>query len=467
MLKKHSKFFESLLLLADWCTLSISWVFSYYLRCHSGLIPVYKGIPPVKIYLILLIFIIPLWGIVFKVFGLYRPRRVSTRLSEIIDIGKASTFATLILISLTFLFRQYEFSRLVFLFFWVFSIVFLGLTRILFREFLRFIRQKGYNKRHALVVGAEKHAQELVRNLRKHLELGIQVAGFLSNEANSIGKSILGTKVLGQYSDVRDIIIKHDIDIVFITLPFHAHHYLKEVLEKIGDEMVTIMVLPDFFDFVTLRGNVSEFEGMPLIGLRDTPLYGWNIIFKKILDFFLATLILVFMSPIMLIIALLIKITSKGSVFFKQERMGMDGKSFNLLKFRTMHVNAEQETGPVWAEENDPRRTKIGKFLRMTSLDELPQFFNVIKGDMSIVGPRPERPVFIKNFRNTTPRYMLRHKMKAGITGWAQVCGFRGNTSLEKRIQYDLYYIENWSLIFDLKIIWLTLWNGFVNKHAY
>jgi len=467
MLKKHSKFFETLLLLTDWFALTVAWVFSYYLRFYSGIIPVYKGIPPFKTYLTLLVFMIPLWWMVFKVFGLYRPRRVSTRLSEVVDIGKASTFATLILIALTFLFRQYEFSRLTFFYFWLINIVSLSLTRILFREFLRFLRQKGYNQRYALIVGTEKLGQDLVKKLKKHPELGVQITGFLTNDSNCVGTAIQGIKVLGKYSDVREFITKLGIDIVFVALPFNAHNQLREVLDWIGDEMVSIMVLPDLFEFITLRGNVSEFEGMPLISLRDTPLYGWNIIVKRLLDIVSASIVLIFTAPIMLIIAILIKLTSEGPILFKQERMGLDGKIFNMLKFRTMFVNAEQVTGPVWTKQGDPRCTSIGKLLRRTSLDELPQFFNVLRGDMSIVGPRPERPVFIENFRNTIPKYMLRHKMKAGITGWAQVSGWRGNTSLEKRIEYDLYYIENWSLNFDLKIIWLTLWNGFINKHAY
>ncbi len=467
MLKKHSKFFESILLLMDCVTLSVSWALSYYLRFYSGIIPVYKGIPPFKIYLTLLIFMIPLWSIVFRVFGLYRPRRVSTRMSEVVDIGKASTFAIMIFVSLTFLFRQYEFSRLTFFYFWFINIVFLSLARIVFREFLRFLRQKGYNQRYALIVGDEKMGQDLVTKLRKHPELGIQVAGFVTSDPNSVGTEIHGVKVIGKYSDVRELITKRGIDIILVALPFHAHNQLKEVLEWIGDETVSIMVLPDLFEFVTLRGSVSEFEGMPLISLRDTPLYGWNIIVKRVLDIVFSSLVIIFTSPVMLIIAILIKLTSRGPLLLKQERMGLDGKTFNMLKFRTMFTNAEQETGPVWAKKDDPRRTKIGKLLRKTSMDELPQFFNVLKGDMSIVGPRPERPVFIENFRNTIPKYMLRHKMKAGITGWAQVSGWRGNTSLEKRIEYDLYYIENWSLNFDLKIIWLTLWNGLINKHAY
>ncbi|MBI2472652.1 MAG: undecaprenyl-phosphate glucose phosphotransferase [Planctomycetes bacterium] len=467
MLKKHSKFFESVLLLMDWATLSVSWVLSYYLRFYSGVIPVYKGIPPFKIYLTLLIFMIPLWSVVFKTFGLYRPRRVSTRFSEVVDIGKASTFATLIFISLTFLFRQYEFSRLTFFYFWLINIVFLSLTRIVFREFLRFLRQKGYNQRYALIAGTEKLGQDLVTKLRRHPELGVQISGFLTNDSNDVGNDIQGIKVIGKYSDVRELIVNRGIDIVFVALPFHAHNQLKEVLDWIGDETVSIMVLPDLFEFVTLRGSVSEFEGMPLISLRDTPLYGWNIIVKRVLDIVFSSLVLILTAPAMLIIAILVKLTSRGPVLFKQERMGLDGKTFSMLKFRTMSVDAEEVTGPVWTKKDDPRCTGIGKLLRKTSLDELPQFFNVLKGNMSIVGPRPERPVFIENFRGTIPKYMLRHKMKAGITGWAQVSGWRGNTSLEKRIEYDLYYIENWSLNFDLKIIWLTVWNGLINKHAY
>ena len=242
---------------------------------------------------------------------------------------------------------------------------------------------------------------------------------------------------------------------------------LKSVLDDIGDEMVSIMVIPDLFEFATLRGGIGEFEGMPIISLRDTPLYGWNIVIKRVADIVLSLIIILITSPLMLGISLLIKATSRGPVFYSQERMGLDGKIFNMLKFRTMTIEAEKETGPVWAAKDDFRRTSIGSFLRKTSLDELPQFFNVLKGDMSIVGPRPERKFFIQQFRDKIPKYMLRHKMKAGITGWAQISGWRGNTSLEKRIECDLYYIENWSLRLDLEIMWLTILRGLINKHAY
>ena len=257
------------------------------------------------------------------------------------------------------------------------------------------------------------------------------------------------------------------IDMVLITLPLSAHERLKRILDDIGDEMVSIMLIPDLIELATLRGGIGEFDGMPIISLRDTPLYGWNLVIKRVADVVLSIIILLAVSPLMLIVSALVRATSKGPVFYRQERMGLDGKTFSMLKFRTMETQAEKETGPVWATKGDSRKTIIGTFLRKTSVDELPQFFNVIKGDMSIVGPRPEREFFIQQFRNKIPKYMLRHKMKAGITGWAQISGWRGNTSLEKRIEYDLYYIENWSLRFDLEIMWLTIWRGLINKHAY
>lgn len=467
MLKKHSKFFETLVLLIDLITLSSSWILAYFLRFHFPIIPPYKGIPSFYTYLTLLIIMLPLWYVVFKTFGLYRPRRISSKIAEVMDIVKATTTATLILISLTFFVRRDEFSRLTFLYFLIICVIALCVERILFREFLRFIRKRGYNLRYALIVGTGSLGQDITDRVHKHPELGIKVRGFLSEDNHQIGSELKGFKVLDTFENVRSVVVNHKIDIVFITLSLSAQEKLKSVLDDIGDEMVSIMVIPDLFEYATLRGGIGEFEGMPIISLRDTPLYGWNIVIKRVTDIVLSLIIILAVLPLMFVISLLIKATSRGSVFYRQERMGLDGKIFNMLKYRTMTIEAEKETGPVWAAKNDSRRTSIGTFLRKTSIDELPQFFNVIKGDMSIVGPRPEREFFIQQFRNKIPKYMLRHKMKAGITGWAQISGWRGNTSLEKRIEYDLYYIENWSIWFDFEIMLLTIWRGLVNKHAY
>jgi len=468
MLKKHSKFFETLVLLFDWVTLSISWILAYLLRFYYlPVIPVSKGIPPFITYLTLLVIMLPLWYIVFKAFGLYRPRRISSKIAEGMNIATATSIAIVILVTLTFFVRQYEFSRLTFLYFWINCVIFLSIERILFRELLRFIRKRGYNLRHALIVGTGSLGQDVTDRVHGHPELGIKIRGFLSEDNSQIGNELKGFKVLDTFENIRSVVMNQKIDMVLITLPLSAHEKLKDILNDIGDEMVSIMLIPDLLELATLRGGIGEFEGMPVISLRDTPLYGWNIVVKRVTDFVLSITILLAVSPLMLVISFLVKVTSRGPVFYSQERMGLDGKIFSMLKFRTMEIQAEKETGPVWAAKNDSRRTSIGTFLRKTSMDELPQFFNVLKGDMSIVGPRPEREFFIQQFRDKVPKYMLRHKMKAGITGWAQISGWRGNTSLEKRIECDLYYIENWSLRLDLAIMWLTIWRGLVNKHAY
>ena len=467
MLKKHSKFFETLVLLLDWITLSCSWVLAYYLRFYVPVIYEPEYIPPFIIYLTLLAIMLPLWYIVFKAFGLYRPRRISSKIAEIMDISKGTTIAVLILISFTFFVRQYEFSRLTFLYFWIISMVALCIERILFRELLRFIRRRGYNLRFALIVGTGSLGLNVTDRMRSHPELGIIIKGFLSEEKSQIGNELKGYMVLDTFENIRNVVLQQKIDMVLITLPLSAHEKLKTILDDIGDEIVSIMLIPDLIELATLRGGIGEFEGMPIISLRDTPLYGWNLVAKRVTDIVLSLAIVLAVSPLMLVISILVKLTSEGPVFYRQERMGLDGKIFSMLKFRTMATQAEKETGPVWAAKVDSRKTAIGAFLRRTSMDELPQFFNVLKGEMSIVGPRPERQFFIQQFRDKVPKYMLRHKMKAGITGWAQISGWRGNTSLEKRIEYDLYYIENWSLRFDMEIMWLTIWKGLINKHAY
>jgi Undecaprenyl-phosphate glucose phosphotransferase len=477
MLKKHAKFFENILFLADLAIIGASWFFSYYIRFYSGIFSIKKGIPPFHIYLYLIIPILLIWSFVFNAFGLYRPKRVFPYLNEIFDIVKACSFSVFVLVSLTFFFRQYEFSRLVFLGFWIMGVIALSLERLIFRELLRFLRKKGFNLRYAVIVGTGRLAKDVLKRIELHPEIGLKVVGFLSRaipsyppfvkggEGGLEGNTINGIPVIGTYGYIRDIIGEKDIDRVIIALPIEEHACIVELLKDIGDEMVDINVVPDLCEFMTLRGGIDELDGLPIINLQDTPLYGWNMVIKRTADIIFSILAIMITAPLIIFISLLIKVTSRGPIFFQQERMGMDGKRFVAYKFRTMIENAEEQTGPVWAKEGDERRTYIGGFLRRTNLDELPQFFNVLKGDMSIVGPRPERPIFVEQFRKSIPQYMLRHKMKAGITGWAQVNGWRGNTSIDKRIEYDLYYIENWSLMFDIKIILMTIWRGFKNAY--
>ncbi|MDY7030472.1 MAG: undecaprenyl-phosphate glucose phosphotransferase [Thermodesulfobacteriota bacterium] len=467
MLKKHSKFVESLLLLTDIVTIALSWVTSYYLRFYSGIVPVYKGIPPIKLYLFLLLLIIPIWVFVFKGFGLYRPKRTSSQMKELFDIAKASTFSVLLLISITYLATHDEFSRGVFLYFWLMNIITFSLSRITFREILRYLRRKGFNLKYILIIGAGDLGQHVAEKINDHPELGLKIAGFLTRHPEKVGSSLNGISILGLYDDVQRIVRENEIDQVFVALPLDEYLRLGDLLKSIEEEMVDINVVPDLIQFVMLRGGTEELDGLPIINLIDSPIYGWYRIFKRITDIVVSTLAIIVLFPLMIFIGTIIRLTSHGPIFYRQERMGLDGNIFNIYKFRSMKIGAEDNTGPVWASPNDPRKTLFGAFLRKTNLDELPQFFNVLRGDMSLVGPRPERPPFIEKFKKEIPKYMFRHKMKAGITGWAQVNGWRGNTSIEKRIEYDLYYIENWSLILDIRILWLTLWKGFASKNAY
>ena len=460
MLKAHSRVFEHLMLALDLVIVAGCWLFAYGLRFH---VFGHGNIPPFRDYLLQLVPILAVWGVAFKTFNLYRPYRFGSRLSEWKDIGKASTVGALVLVAImSFVFRGYDYSRAVILIFWIVSIAAAYLGRQAFREALRVARRRGYNQRYAVVVGGGEPAAEIMRVLQKRRDVGIRVLGILGDKLDGTAEA----PWLGGPEDIRAVLDTRPVDIVIIALPHAEYARLAGILNEIGDDPVTIHLVPDVFS-VALRGGVEEFETVPIIHLRESPLDGWNRILKRVCDVALGAVALGLMLPVILAIALAISLGSPGAILYRQERMGIDGRRFRMLKFRTMGVDAETDTGPRWAIRDDPRRTRVGVFLRRTSLDELPQLFNVLRGDMSLVGPRPERPSFVEEFRRRVPRYMLRHKVKAGITGWAQINGWRGNTSIEERIKCDLYYIENWSMSLDLKILLQTLWLGFRNRNAY
>ena len=462
MLKAHSRLLEHLALAGDLCLIAVCWVSAYAIRFHLLRV---TDVPPFRDYALQLLPILVVWGFAFHAFDLYRPSRLGSHLSEWFRVAIASTLGVLVLVAImTFAFRGYEYSRLVITFFLVQSIVVVSLARAAFREVLRFARRRGYNQRYAIVVGGGEPAAEVLRVLRRRVDVGIRVLGLLSDKAEAPG---IDAPRLGGLEEIRAVLDRQQVDIVFIALPHSEYPRLTAVLNEIGDDPVTIHFVPDVFGLASLRGGVEEFESIPFIHLRESPLYGWNRVAKRVLDLVVGGGALVLAAPAMLAIATALKLVSSGPVLYRQERMGLDGQRFQMLKFRTMRVDAERETGPVWARPDDSRRTRLGTFLRRWSLDELPQLWNVLRGEMSLVGPRPERPSFVEEFRRRVPGYMLRHKMKAGITGWAQINGWRGQTSIEKRIEYDLYYIERWSLGFDLKILLLTFWSGFRNRNAY
>jgi len=469
MLKERRQLFMSLFVTADLAVLALAWTLAYLVRFVVPVIPVTKGTPPVFNYLTLLPVTFAIWGLVFRASGLYDPMRGSVESSERRRILRASSLAMLIFTAVSFVLfeKAYSLSRLMLLYFYVISTAGIIVERATLREILREARRRGFNLRHVLVVGDGDLGRAVADGMLRHPELGLKVRGFLTDDPARVGAMVGAVPVCGLWDEVADVVARGGVDQVVLALPFEALPRLGGLVSGLDSAAVDIKVVPDVERFVSLRSGIEEFEGLPVISLRATPLMGWNRIMKRAMDISLGSLALVVLSPLMLLLAALVKLTSRGPVLFSQERMGLDGRVFRVWKFRTMRDDAEDLSGPVWAVADDPRRTPLGAILRRLSLDELPQLFNVLRGDMSLVGPRPERPVFIEEFRRHVPRYMLRHMVRAGITGWAQVNGWRGNTSIEQRIQYDLYYIENWSLLLDLKILALTFVRGFAHKNAY
>jgi Undecaprenyl-phosphate glucose phosphotransferase len=465
VLKAYSRLLQQLMLVCDLLLVAGCWLLAYGVRFYVIVPPITGGgVPPLGPYLLMLLPILVVWGVSFHAFDLYRPRRIGSHLSEAADLAKASTMGALVLVAvMAFFFKGYEYSRVVIVYFWLLSIGLVWFSRAAFREVLRFARRRGYNLRGAVIIGDGEPVVAVLQRIQSRPDVGLHILGLVGDDKDGAR----GARWLGGYADLRAVLDAHEVDHVIIALAHEDYTRLPGLLDAIGDEPVTIHVVPDLFRFTSLRGGVEDFEGIPFIHLRDSPLHGWNRIAKRSFDMTFATVVLVLLSPVMLGIALGVKLTSPGPILYPQDRMGLDGQRFRMLKFRTMGANAEASTGPVWASAGDGRRTRIGSFLRRFSLDELPQFVNVLRGQMSVVGPRPERPVFVERFRQTVPGYMLRHKVKSGITGWAQVHGLRGNTSLEKRIQYDLEYIERWSLWLDLKIILLTVFRVLFDRNAY
>ena len=301
----------------------------------------------------------------------------------------------------------------------------------------------------------------------EHPEAGLRAVGFVDDAPGKRAAQHRGVPVLGTTAEVARIVDERGVDTVFLALPLDAHRTMLTVLQDVGRTVADVRVVPDLLQYITFRAGVEDLDGLPVVHLTQVPLTGWMSLVKRTLDIGISAAALAALSPALAAIAAAIRLSDGGPVLYRQRRMGLDGRPFDILKFRSMVVGAEEESGPTWASPDDPRRTRLGRFLRRWSLDELPQFLNVFRGEMSLVGPRPERPEFVREFKEKFPQYMLRHRVRAGITGWAQVHGWRGNTSLSKRIEYDLYYIENWSLSLDIKILWMTLRHGLRQRNAY
>jgi len=402
-------------------------------------------------------------------FQVYRPWRGIRLRQELWTIFLAWGGAIMVMIIIAFFTKtSTDFSRVWIAGWWITSGILIIALRVAIRLSLRFARSRGYNQRQVVVAGAGSLGQKIVSRIRSAPWVGLEIIGFFDDNEQLQGQVINGIPVAGKLDDMEMYLQKADIDQVWIALPLRAETRMKQLMKKIlVSTSAEIRFVPDIFEFRLLNFSVSEVVGLPVLNLTDSPMFGIHQLLKAVEDRIIAGLALIILAPIMALIALGVKLSSPGPAFYRQERVSWNGLSFTMLKFRSMPVNAEQSKGAQWATAGDQRTTLFGHFLRRTSLDELPQLINVIKGEMSIVGPRPERPVFIEEFRTEIPDYMQKHLVKAGITGWAQVNGWRGDTDLGTRIKYDLYYIENWSVSLDLKIMIMTVFKGMIHKNAY
>lgn len=478
MFTKNSRALLGGHIVLDFCLGTAGFIFAYFLRFETEFIPAPKGQPPFEQYLVLAPFIGVLVPLAFQLQGAYKLKSSRSRVDDFFTSFVGSLITIVIGLLGTLYFQvyyalpearnsgTYEVSRLVWALFFLFNVSLTYGSREVIRLMLERRYRAGLGLHRVLIAGTGDLARHVADRFLQHGTFGHTVVGFIDDiKEDHLGYR--GLPVLGKFSETKQIVQREHIDQIYVALPLGQHIKMLELIETANQECIEIKIIPDFLQFVTLRAKLEDLDGIPIININDVPLRGINSFVKRTLDVGLATLGLLFLAIPFAAIAVAIRATSAGPVFYRQERMGLDGQPFMVLKFRSMFDGAERDTGPVWARENDPRRTKVGRFLRRFSLDEFPQLWNVVKGDMSLVGPRPERPFFVDKFKQRLPQYMLRHKVKSGMTGWAQVNGWRGNTSIEKRIEYDLYYIENWSVTLDIKIIWLTIIRLSFHKHAY
>jgi exopolysaccharide biosynthesis polyprenyl glycosylphosphotransferase len=432
---------------------------AYWLRFEVQVQPVTKGMPPFEMYLRLIPVTALMWPAVFYFQGLYQHRRLRSRFDEILRVCLAVLLATILLTAFLTFYRPSDFtySRLFLPIFAAIDAVFVSFSRWLISDLLRRIRRSGGNLQMVLVVGAGELGRRLVESLRAHREYGFSVVGFLDDDPGKQQRNIRGVPVLGTTQDLEAVAQEKRVDQVMIALPMAAHHRTVQLIRRCGQLLVEIKVVPDLLQYYAVRAGTEDLDGLPIINLTQIPLEGWNQIVKRIFDLVGATGLLLVTGWIFPILAWLIKREDGGPAFYSQIRTGMDGRSFKLHKFRSMRADDAANGQGKWTRTDDPRVTRVGAVLRRFNLDELPQLFNVIKGDMSLVGPRPEQPEFVERFKSRYPEYQARHRVRSGLTGWAQVNGLRGDTSIRQRVVHDLYYIENWSLALDLKILWRTL----------
>ena len=466
MFSRQRQLLATAVFMIDGLIIAGAWLAAYWLRFHGLGLDAPLGIPPLAFHLWVGAVITPVGLLVLRTFRLYRSARTARLSHELFVLAQGVVVITAIA-GLGSFFARGELPRSVLL---IFAPVLTGglwAMRALLRLYLRALRRQGRNLRHVIVVGTGEPAARLIGKLEQHPDYGITIRGLVGTDPAQVGATVSGHTVLGAIPDLAGLVDGDGADFVYIALARSEWQAEEEALVQLENSTVAVRLVPDLGRSFTLNAAVEDFEGMPVVLITETPEQGWNAVIKRTFDLVFASLGLVLVSPLLLVIAVWVRLDSAGPIFYGQERVGVNGLRFRMYKFRSMRADAEASGAPGWTTGDDPRRTRLGETLRRLSLDELPQLWNVMLGHMSLVGPRPERPVYVDRFRASIPRYMLRHHVKAGMTGWAQVNGLRGDTPLEQRIEFDLYYIEHWSLAFDLRIIALTFVRVFRDASAY
>ena len=469
MIKDNQKYFNGLHVFLDVLAIAGSYILAWYLKFEGPFVTEGAGALSMSFYLSALYFLVPGYLVLYYWFKLYTPKRSQTLEKEILDIIKVNSIGVaFFLMAITaFKLGDGNFSRVLLVLFYIINVVITLLFRIVLRTTLRYFRKKGYNLKYILLVGYSRAAEEYISRINANPQWGYVVRGILDNHVPA-GTQYKGVKVIGSIENLEVVLPLSHLDEIAVTLSLSDYDILEQIVGLCEKSGVHTKFIPDYYSLIPNKPYTEDINGLSVINIRYVPLTNTvNRIAKRTVDIVGSACGLIILSPLLLILAILVKTTSKGPIIFKQERVGRHNKKFNMYKFRSMAVQSEDEEKKGWTVKNDPRVTKLGSFMRKTSLDELPQLWNILVGDMSIVGPRPERPQFVEKFREEIPRYMIKHQVRPGLTGWAQVHGYRGDTSIRRRIEFDLYYIENWSMFLDFKIMFMTVFKGFVNENAY
>ena len=474
MIKDNQIFFNRMHIVLDGLVVAVSFLLAWAIKFLTPLAESTPGVTALsaETYFRTLYFIVPGYLILYGIYNLYSSKRSSRIRVEIAGIFKANTVGIgLVMISFFMLSTSVDgvvdFSRTLILLFYVINMILTFLYRMLVRKFLYFIRRKGNNLKHVILVGYSRAAEAYLDRIASNPQWGYVVHGILDDHVPR-GTLYRGVKVLGSLGNLEYILPENKMDEIAITLSLEDYDSLEHIVDLCERAGVHTKFIPDYGSLFPSRPYTEDLMGLPVINIRYVPLSNtWNALMKRLVDIFGSIFCIILFSPVMLFAAVGTRVTSKGPIIYRQTRIGLHSKPFTMYKFRTMRVQSAEEEKKGWTIPGDDRVTKFGSFLRRTSIDEMPQFFNVLAGKMSLVGPRPERPQFVDKFREEIPRYMVKHQVRPGITGWAQINGYRGDTSIRKRIEHDIYYIENWSLGFDFRILFLTVFKGFINKNAY